>query len=81
MSDKKVIPYKTNDADYILPIKLHEFAKEFAKEVTGVERPVMEHALFIETFTICFQAMQVLGMVKDEYMVAEKPNNANENLI
>ncbi len=64
--------YKTNDVDGILPIALHEAAKAFAKEVTGHERPNMESGLFIEVFKSCFQIMQDLGMVKDEYMEAEK---------
>lgn len=71
-------PYKTTDADGILPTDLFEAAKAFAKEITGAERPTMESGLFIETFKACFQIMQKLGMVKDEFMVAEKPENLDE---
>lgn len=75
---KKIKPYKTNDTDYILPIALHEAAKEYAMEVTGNLRPTMENGLFIETFKACFQIMKDLGMVKDEYMIPEKPVDLNK---
>ena len=78
---KEIVPYKTNDSDYILPVALHECAKEFAKEITGNQRPTMESGLFIETFKSCFQIMQQLGMVKDEYMVAEKPLDTTEESV
>lgn len=77
---KKIVPYKTNDSDGILPIDLHEAAKRFAQEITGADRPTMESGLFIETFKACFQIMQQLGMVKDEYMIAEKPVDLKENI-
>jgi hypothetical protein len=72
------MPYKTTDSDYILPTALHKKAIQFAKEITGNDRPTMESGLFIETFKACFQIMQELGMVKDEYMVAEKPDEFDE---
>lgn len=76
---RKITPYKTKDSDYILPIALHDAAIKFAKDVTGHDRPTMESGLFIETFKSCFVIMQELGMVKDEYMVAEKPENSEED--
>jgi hypothetical protein len=66
------MPYKTNDSEGILPVALHKEAIEFAREVTGDQRATREHAMFIETFRVCFEVMRNLGMVKDEYMVAEK---------
>lgn len=72
------MPYETTDSDYILPTALHKAAIKFARDVTGHDRPTMESGLFIETFKACFCIMQDLGMVKDEYMVADKPVDTDE---
>jgi hypothetical protein len=69
----KIVPYKTDCPDGILPTALNAAARNFASIITGHESHGMENALFIETWKACFQAMQEMGMVKDEYMVSEKP--------
>lgn len=66
-------PYKTDCPDGILPTALNKAARDFASTITGHDTHGMECALFIETFKACFQVMQEMGMVKDEYMVSEKP--------
>lgn len=65
--------YKTDCKDGILPTALNKAAREYARQITGEDRPGYESALFIETFKSVFIIMQDLGMVKDEYMEAEKP--------
>ena len=69
----KPAPYKTDCPDGVLPTALNAEARQFAATVTGEVRPGYESAIFIETFKACFQIMQELGMVKDEYVVSEKP--------
>lgn len=65
-------PYQTDCPDGILPTALNREARLFASQVTGEDRPGYHSAIFIETFKACFETMQRLGMVKDEYMVSEK---------
>jgi len=55
--------YKTDYVHKILPVKLHKAAIKYAKIKTGIERPVKEHKVYIESFRECFKIMQELGMV------------------
>lgn len=72
-------PYKSDCPDGVLPTALNREARLFASIITGEDRPGYESALFIETFKACFQIMQELGMVKDEYMVSEKPIDLDDD--
>jgi hypothetical protein len=69
----KLVPYKTDCPDGVLPTALNAEARLFARTVTGELNPGYESAIFIETFKACFQIMQELGMIKDEFMLSEKP--------
>src|ERR1035437_8413489 len=69
----KIVPYKTDCPDGVSPTALNKAARDFATTITGEVRPGPESGLFIETFKACFQIMQEMGMVKDEYMISEKP--------
>ena len=50
-----------------LPHELLRKAIQFAKDKTGVHRPVKEHTILIEAFEECFKTMTELGMVKEEF--------------
>lgn len=64
--------YECNDSEGILPADLHKYAIEFAKKKTGVQRPVKEQAVIIDSFRECFKALNELGLLKDVY---EYPKN------
>ncbi|HVN97776.1 MAG TPA: hypothetical protein VMT62_15205 [Syntrophorhabdaceae bacterium] len=64
---EETVGYKTGDTEGILPIELHKAAIEFAKEKTGIRRPVKEHRPYIDSFTACFKLMQELDMVSEKY--------------
>lgn len=64
--------YKTKDTERVLPENLHNSAIEYAKEKTGLERPVREQQVYINTFRDCFKIMKALGMLKKEYQDGPK---------
>ncbi len=59
--------YECNDSEGILPADLHKAAIQFAKEKTGIERPVKEQAIIIDSFRECFKYLNDQGLLKDVY--------------
>lgn len=60
-----------------MPQKLRKKAIEFARTVTGINRPVIGHRIHIEAFEACFKAMVDLGMVKEEIQNGKDKKSSN----
>lgn len=60
-----------------MPQELRKKAIQFARMVTGINRPVMAHRIHIEAFEECYKAMIDLGMVKEEFQNGKDEKNGN----